>query len=83
LVEADLRARTGASVIVIMRAGQTLPNPKSSTRFMADDLIGVIGDNAQVARLDEILADSPDNIPEAGQQQVEQSAEPVAAPGLT
>jgi CPA2 family monovalent cation:H+ antiporter-2 len=40
LAEADLRARSGASVIVIIRAGQALPNPKSSTHFMVDDLTG-------------------------------------------
>lgn len=64
LVEADLRARTGASVIVIMRAGQPLPNPEASTRFMLDDQIGVIGDPDQVAMLDAIL-DAPPDVPVA------------------
>ncbi len=56
LEETNLRARTGASVIVIIRAGQALPNPKSSTRFELDDLIGFIGDTAQIATVDELLA---------------------------
>jgi CPA2 family monovalent cation:H+ antiporter-2 len=55
IVEANLRAQTGASVIVIIRAGQSLPNPKSNTRFMRDDLLGVIGDTSQIATLDAIL----------------------------
>jgi CPA2 family monovalent cation:H+ antiporter-2 len=79
LAEADLRARTGASVIVIIRAGQALPNPKSSTRFMIDDLIGVIGDTAQIARLDAILGE-PLDIPDAVQKEEGQSGEPVAEP---
>jgi len=62
LAEADLRAQSGASVIVIIRAGQTLPNPKSSTRFMGDDLIGVIGDTAQITCLDAILGESADTL---------------------
>lgn len=56
LAEANLRARTGASVIVIIRDGQTMPNPKSSTRFEVGDLVGLIGDAAQIARLEQIVA---------------------------
>ncbi|HEU5090309.1 MAG TPA: cation:proton antiporter, partial [Roseiflexaceae bacterium] len=55
LAEANLRAKTGASVIVIIRGGNAVPNPKSSTMFMADDLLGVLGDTTQIAKLDEIL----------------------------
>jgi monovalent cation:H+ antiporter-2, CPA2 family len=61
VVEADLRARTGASVIAIIRAGATLPNPKSSTRFVEEDLIGVLGDKAQIAQLDELLGEALDD----------------------
>jgi CPA2 family monovalent cation:H+ antiporter-2 len=56
LVEANVRARTGASVIAIIRDQQVLPNPKSGTRFEVGDLVGLIGDTAQVAALDRLLA---------------------------
>lgn len=59
LAEANLRARTGASVIAIIRNQQVLPNPKSSTRFEAGDLVGLLGDSAQIAALDQVLAGSP------------------------
>jgi CPA2 family monovalent cation:H+ antiporter-2 len=49
LVEANLRARTGASVVALVRDRQVLPNPKSSVVFSLGDLVGLIGDAAQVA----------------------------------
>ncbi len=55
LAEANLRARTGASVIVLIRDGQAQPNPKSGTRFEAGDLIGLMGDTAQLAAVDRLL----------------------------
>jgi monovalent cation:H+ antiporter-2, CPA2 family len=82
LAGANLRARTGASVIVIIRAGQTLPNPKSSTRFMLDDQLGVIGDTAQITMLDAILSE-PLDITGAVQRDRDQSDEPVAHPAPT
>jgi CPA2 family monovalent cation:H+ antiporter-2 len=82
LAEADLRARTGASVIVIIRAGQSLPNPKSSTRFMLDDLLGVIGDTSQITRLDAILGE-PLDISGVVEEGRDQSDEPVAHPAPT
>ena len=48
LVEGNLRARTGASVIAIVRDQHLLANPKSQTVFMAGDLIGLIGDAHQI-----------------------------------
>ncbi|MCC7353932.1 MAG: cation:proton antiporter [Anaerolineae bacterium] len=55
LAEANLRARTGASVVVISRDGQLIPNPKSLTVFQVGDRIGLIGDNQQVDAVAELL----------------------------
>lgn len=63
LAEANLRARTRASVIAIIRDQQMLPNPKSSTRFQVDDLIGVMGDSVQIAAFDQVLTAPTHGIP--------------------
>jgi CPA2 family monovalent cation:H+ antiporter-2 len=69
LLQADLRARTGASVIAIIKSEQgrpwVVPNPKSSTRFEVDDLVGLIGDPSQIAALDRLLAAPADDTPSA------------------
>ena len=49
LAETNLRAHTGASVIALVRAGQVLANPKSSTTFMGGDSVGLIGNTAQIS----------------------------------
>jgi CPA2 family monovalent cation:H+ antiporter-2 len=56
LLEADLRARTGASVIALVRAGSVLPNPKSGTVFEEGDMVGLIGTPAEVAATALLLA---------------------------
>jgi CPA2 family monovalent cation:H+ antiporter-2 len=48
LSEANLRARTGASVVAITRHGLLMANPKSLTVFEADDRIGLIGESEQI-----------------------------------
>jgi CPA2 family monovalent cation:H+ antiporter-2 len=48
LAEADLRARTGASVVAILRDKQLKANPKSITVFDAGDRIGLIGNKDQI-----------------------------------
>ena len=58
LVEANLRARTGASVVALVRDHQVLANPKSNMLFAAGDLVGLIGDPEQVAAVARI-ADPP------------------------
>lgn len=55
LAEANLRARTGASVVAILRGKKIIPNPKSLTVFEANDRIGVIGDPLQIEMLQELL----------------------------
>jgi CPA2 family monovalent cation:H+ antiporter-2 len=46
LAEANLRARTGVSVIALVRDRQMVANPKSHTTFAVGDILGVIGDAA-------------------------------------
>ncbi len=56
LLEANLRARTGASVIAMVRAGNVTPNPKSGTIFEEGDMVGLIGTPAEVAATALLLA---------------------------
>lgn len=58
LAEADLRARTGSSIVAIMRNKKIMANPKSHTTFEANDRIGFIGDEEQVKAAEELLAAS-------------------------
>lgn len=60
LAEANLRARTGASVVAILRDEQLTANPKSMTVFEAGDRIGMIGDKEQIAHVEELLSASGD-----------------------
>lgn len=58
LASANLRARTGASIVAILRGHQLLANPKSMTVFEAGDRIGLIGDHEQIAAAEELLSQS-------------------------
>jgi len=55
LSEVNLRAEIGASVIAIVRGDQVMPNPKSNTVFAAGDLVGLIGDAAELAAAGKLL----------------------------
>jgi CPA2 family monovalent cation:H+ antiporter-2 len=57
LAEANLRARTEASVVAIMRNGQLLANPKSLTVFEAEDRVGIIGEPEQIAAAEKLLSE--------------------------
>ncbi|MDQ3005670.1 MAG: cation:proton antiporter [Chloroflexota bacterium] len=56
LAEANLRARTGASVVAILRAGEVMANPKSNTTFQAEDRIGLIGEKDQFEAAEQLFA---------------------------
>jgi CPA2 family monovalent cation:H+ antiporter-2 len=58
LSEANLRAKTGASVIAILREGQLIANPKSMTVFQLGDRIGLIGDKEEIEAAQELLSRS-------------------------
>lgn len=62
LAQANLRARTGASIVAIIRKGALIPNPKSSTIFETGDRLGVIGEVEQI-ELFENLIQSPELLP--------------------
>jgi len=59
LAEANIRARTGTSVIALIRNQQLIANPKSSTVFQAGDLLGLIGDREQIAAAEQLLSGTP------------------------
>jgi CPA2 family monovalent cation:H+ antiporter-2 len=48
LADANIRSRTGASVVAMIRGGHLTPNPKSITIFESGDRIGVIGEQDQI-----------------------------------
>jgi CPA2 family monovalent cation:H+ antiporter-2 len=58
LAEADLRARTGASVVAILRNRNLLANPKSLTTFQPGDRIGFIGEREQIEAVEAMLGGS-------------------------
>jgi CPA2 family monovalent cation:H+ antiporter-2 len=58
LAEANLRSRTGASVVAIMRKGKLIANPKSLTVFEAEDRVGLIGDGEQIQAAENLLSES-------------------------
>jgi CPA2 family monovalent cation:H+ antiporter-2 len=56
LLGSQIRARTGASVVALIRDRALIPNPKSSTVFQAGDRVGVIGERDQVETARDWLA---------------------------
>ncbi|QYK51252.1 MAG: cation:proton antiporter [Anaerolineales bacterium] len=48
LAQSDLRGKTGASVVALVREQKLNANPKSSTKFQAGDRVGIIGDSTQI-----------------------------------
>jgi monovalent cation:H+ antiporter-2, CPA2 family len=58
LEQAGLRARTGASVVAIMRGRQLIANPKSLTVFEAGDRLGLIGETEQIEAAEKFLSES-------------------------
>ena len=65
LAGANLRAQTGASVVVILRDGKLLANPKSHTAFQAGDRLGFIAAPEQVAAVEEIIGPGQQSMPQA------------------
>jgi monovalent cation:H+ antiporter-2, CPA2 family len=61
LSDANIRARTGASIIALVRNQRVMANPKSTTTFVEGDLVGLIGDAEQVAMAERII--NPEPIP--------------------
>jgi len=51
----DIRAKTGASVVAVERAGERFRNPGPTWTFEVGDVAVVIGDPPQLAALRELL----------------------------
>jgi monovalent cation:H+ antiporter-2, CPA2 family len=47
--ELEVRSRTGASVVAVVREGEVLPNPGPEVVLQADDVVGVLGTPDQQA----------------------------------
>jgi CPA2 family monovalent cation:H+ antiporter-2 len=58
IASANLRARTGASLVAIMRDKHLIANPKSLTQFETHDHIGLIGDKEQIEATERLLSKS-------------------------
>lgn len=63
LAEANIRARTEASVIAILRDQQVMANPKSATVLQGGDVVGLIGEAEHVAKARRLL--TPEALPVA------------------
>jgi CPA2 family monovalent cation:H+ antiporter-2 len=60
LAKANLRARTGASVVAIMRDRELITNPEPQAILRANDLVGLVGDGRQLNMAQDVLAASID-----------------------
>lgn len=56
LANANLRAKTGASVVALLREGHLFANPKSGTIFQSGDRIGLIGDREEIEAAERLLS---------------------------
>jgi CPA2 family monovalent cation:H+ antiporter-2 len=52
----DARTSTGASVVAVQTAEELVPNPSAQHRFVAGDVIGVLGNSAQLATFQRLLS---------------------------
>jgi CPA2 family monovalent cation:H+ antiporter-2 len=66
LAEANLRARTGASVIAILRDNNLMANPKSMTVFQVGDRVGLVGDKDELEAAEKLLSASAYEATQAG-----------------
>jgi CPA2 family monovalent cation:H+ antiporter-2 len=76
LAEVNLRARTGASVIAILRDGYLMANPKSMTVFHEGDRIGLVGDKEEIETAQVLLAASTEDLIYAELEAGEEIPEP-------
>lgn len=67
LAEANLRSRTGASIIALVREREMIANPKSSFRFAGGDILGLLGEAEQVAAAEQLIMPVPATI-DAGEE---------------
>ncbi len=53
--ELQIRQKTGASVVAVVRKGETIPNPTPDVRLRKNDLIGVLGQCAEYSSLNDLI----------------------------
>ena len=73
LADANLRSRTGASVVAVLRDRQLMANPKSMTIFQPEDRIGLIGDKEEIQAVEKLFSESEGNQSEAKQKTAQNS----------
>jgi CPA2 family monovalent cation:H+ antiporter-2 len=73
LADANLRSRTGASVVAILRDRQLMANPKSMTIFRPGDRIGLIGDKEEIEAVEKLLSESEGDQSDAEQKTAQNS----------
>jgi len=59
ILEANVRARTGASVVALLRENKVLPNPKSDTVFHIGDMVALIGAAQELSDAEHLLDPRP------------------------
>lgn len=57
--EADIRRKTGASVVGVIRGGRLEPNPEARFRLCGGDLVAIIGNDHQRQEFGTLAAASP------------------------
>lgn len=61
LREADVRGKTGVSIVAIQRGDTTIPNPEPGTVVERDDILVTLGTRAELQTLVEIVTGDPTN----------------------
>jgi hypothetical protein len=59
LLEADLRRRTGATLVAFTRGGNTAVHPSSDDVLHAGDVLSLVGNDAQLAAARSLITDGP------------------------
>ncbi len=60
ILEANLRALTGASVVALLRDSNVIPNPKSDQHFQIGDMVALIGASQEIDAAAQLLDPQPD-----------------------
>ena len=55
LKQCDVRGRTGASIVALLRDGQLMPNPAPTLQLRTGDRVAVLGDPQQLAKFEAVL----------------------------
>lgn len=53
--ETEIRSRTGASVVAILRGDRLIPNPNTDQRLRAGDFLAILGEDAELQRFERLM----------------------------